>query len=706
MCFVHNHNVSLTQTVLTDLDSDHLPVIISLAENIQSQPKVPRLITGQTDWEKFRQELDKNVVIPTSYNSTSDINKAVQILTNIICESTKRSVIHKNRRNDRTNYNLVPNDILAIIREKNRIRKQWQRTRNPTDKKILNKLTSIIRVKLDEHRILKYNEFLNEISPGDQSLWVETKRILNQPSLIPQLQTEDGQIATTDKEKCEFLADQLERTYTTQNITDLNTTIEVNEFLADNNDHTTAPVAFTTPKEIAGIIKNFKRRKAPGRDIIPNIVLKELSPKTIAYLTSIYNACLRYSYFPKAWKAADIIVFPKPGKPKHDPKNFRPISLLPGLSKILEKVVHKRLLDFLHKGGFLPQHQFGFRKGYSTIHQLQRVTELIVNGFETKMYSAAISLDVASAFDSVWHKGLLYKIKKGAPHYIYSLLNSFLGERTFRVRINGIYSSERTVSSGIPQGSILSPLLFIVFCHDMPTSDNCMLATYADDTLLITKNHDLNIAITELQKSLTETANWFKKWNFRLNARKTNAKIFSLKKIETSKNGTIDNVEIPWLDKSSPLKYLGVELDTRLTYKHHINRRLNIAHQRLSQLYPLINRRTPLKIECSKLLYKSLIRPLLTYACPVWYGISMGVKQRLESFQNKILRIALNAPWFVRNNQIRRELGIEQLSEHIDQLSKTHHLKLQNHPAARIHHLGEVTSNRRLKPRLFHDFHQ
>ena len=196
------------------------------------------------------------------------------------------------------------------------------------------------------------------------------------------------------------------------------------------------PACHTTPAEVSNIIKNLKNNKSPGHDKITNKIIKNLPPKSIIWLTYIYNALLRLSYFPPTWKHSIIITILKPGKPSNCPTSYRPISLLPAFGKMFEKIILKRLMSIAQKENILPDIQFGFRSNHSTTHQLHRVTDFISSALETKKYCSGVFLDVAKAFDTVWHQGLLFKLKKILPAPYYLLLKSYLENRSFKVRIN------------------------------------------------------------------------------------------------------------------------------------------------------------------------------------------------------------------------------------------------------------------------------
>lgn len=315
-------------------------------------------------------------------------------------------------------------------------------------------------------------------------------------------------------------------------------------------------------------------------------------------------------------------------------------------------------------------------------------------------------LDVSAAFDTVWHDGLLYKLKKTCPpDFIFRIVESFLSDRSFEARVNTSTSSRRYLRAGVPQGAILSPLLYILYCSDMPNTFSAELATFADDTALLSKSFSLEAAIETLQESIDNLSSWFLKWRLRLNGSKTVAKIFALRKFDPVNVPPlqVEGARVPWTPTDQGVRYLGVYFDTRLTWKLHTLTKLQQAHTRLTMLYPLINRNTPLRHKCITLLYMSLIRPILTYACPVWFGASNTNKRRLQSFQNKVLRMALNAPWFVRNRQIHRELGLPPLEEHLQDLIRRHHSNLALCEGASTFHIGGRSHTHRLKAKLYQD---
>lgn len=698
-----NFAAPIQHKVIPELDSDHLPVIISFLFQPQLASTHPRLITGKVDWETFGIKLDECLHLPQNLDSIDGINSAVQHFTKCLQKATQFAT-YKQFSNKTNSFLTPPLRIINLIKSKHEARRQWMRYRQPHMRRRLNQLIRQVKREIDEYKITSYKAYVSDLNPSDSSLWRATKRILRTPTIIPPLR-HNNNIYESDHEKCNVLAEFFEEAFSPNNVTDEDTASLINDSLTKETSTVELPIKYATPSEIKELIKRLPLRKTPGPDLIPNIVLKNLTSKAISHLTSIFNSCIYQGYFPDSWKKAEIIVFHKPNKPKSSTSSYRPISLLSSLSKLLEKVIQKRLNIFIEASNAIPPHQFGFRPKHSTTHQVQRIVETIVHGFENKKHSTAIFLDVSQAFDKVWHAGLLYKLEcLGFPQYLKNILKSFLFNRQFCVKINSSSSTYRQISAGVPQGSILGPLLFNVFMYDIPIPLDATLALYADDTTIITQSTDIQEACHQLQTSTNDVVQWFNKWNLCLNPAKSEAKIFTLKRLHEPPEIVINNSRINWNPPDQAIKYLGVLLDRKLNFNLHVNSKLNQAYSRLSILFPIINRRSSLKSSCTVLIYKTILRPLVLYACQVW-GLVISSKKlsKIQVFQNKVLRIAVNSPWYIRNVQLHRELGIDPVIEYIRKMTVKFSHRLNYVPGARHFAIGLPIENRRLRPRLYQD---
>lgn len=251
----------------------------------------------------------------------------------------------------------------------------------------------------------------------------------------------------------------------------------------------------------------------------------------------------------------------KPGKPAEDVTSYRPISLLPVPSKVLERLLLTRLMPIIEEKQLISEHQFGFRRKHSTIDQVHRLVEKIQSGFEAGKYCAAVFLDISQAFDKIWHEGLLYKIKLNFPPSYYILLKSYLSERHFIVRHGNAVTELNKIRAGVPQGSVLGPILYLLYTADLPTQTKMTIGTFADDTAVLATHHDRMTASRMLQDNINSIDKWLKRWRIKVNETKSIQITFTLKH-KSCPPIYINGVQIPQADE---VRYLGMHLDKRLT---------------------------------------------------------------------------------------------------------------------------------------------
>ncbi|XP_011699550.1 PREDICTED: RNA-directed DNA polymerase from mobile element jockey-like [Wasmannia auropunctata] len=243
----------------------------------------------------------------------------------------------------------------------------------------------------------------------------------------------------------------------------------------------------------------------------------------------IIAASLKACYFPSVWKRALVLAFPKPGKDPASP-NYRPISLLSILSKIYEGIIYSQIELHVNTNNVIINEQFGFKPQHSTVLQLLRVSEYFELEINKNRNSAMILLDIKRAFDSVWHKGLLYKLHlQQLPVYLIKIVRDYLSDRSFAVSFQGELSSYLTVAAGIPQGSRLGPLLFNAFANDIPRTTTTQLAVYADDTAVFTSSWSPTLLSHRLQSHVDTIIQYFSDWKMAINADKTEAICFTRK---------------------------------------------------------------------------------------------------------------------------------------------------------------------------------
>lgn len=449
--------------------------------------------------------------------------------------------------------------------------------------------------------------------------------------------------------------------------------------------HTSNPAPFTTPGAIQLQIRRLANKKAPGDDKIINAALKFLPKKGILTLTNIINGCLRHSYFPTAWKLATIITIPKPGKDPTDPVNHRPIALLSSISKIYERVILK-ILNSNIVGKIRPE-QHAFRQGHSTTSQIVNLIDNISMSLSANEHTAAVFLDVEKAFDTVWHDGLLHKmLLMNIPIHTIKIIESFLRNRTFKVRVEDKTSSIRIAKAGVPQGSCLSPTLFLIYTNDLPVHDKCNIALFADDTMFSSRDKNVNRARLQLQRQLVLAGDWFNKWKLKINPSKTVAVMFGKTKPYRIPPLTVQNSSITW---SHNAKYLGVTLDKRLIFTEHVTQIIKKGTRIRGMLYPVLNRKSPLSLKTRIRLFSMYIIPILTYAGAAWAPfLPKSQWKRLEAIQTIGLRTISGLPTYLKNEILLKQFNIPTLKNNILQQSKAMFYKNKYSSHTHIQNLG------------------
>ena len=284
------------------------------------------------------------------------------------------------------------------------------------------------------------------------------------------------------------------------------------------------------PQTLVKLVKFLKRGKAPGPDTIHNEVLK-LGTTTSLYhhLAKLFTSSIQLGHTPTAWKIATPRVLLMPDKPPFLTTSYRPISLISLIMKLFERVIEQRLRSHLEHIGFINKHQSGFRRAKSTDDHLFRLSQSILESFNRGEYVVAAFLDVEKAFDNVWHNRLRYKIfQLDLPTKMTRWLSDFLVGRLIHVKVNNFFSNQINPKAGVPQGSVLSTLLFLIYVIDLPTCHHKQnsLSQFADDTAQWAFSLNIHIAAKLLQQGLLKLATWCAKWRIKLNPDKAKVIIF------------------------------------------------------------------------------------------------------------------------------------------------------------------------------------
>lgn len=629
------------------LDSDHIPLTCTIFGSFyEKSTSIP--LYNKANWKNIGKwvetEINRNV-LQTGIITHNNIEDVINKTTSIVQNAVRQIPIGKKQTWQRKLSKLT----LNLIGQRNRYRRLLQRCSDHQERLTITAVLKQLRALIDYHvchdRNNSWSTFLQGLPPGNKKFWLLTKAIKGKKTPIGPLSI-DGVAVYNNEQIANEIANVFEYYHgITQNMSSSSDRVVLKHMnWLQNQVVDDAEIEFTCKEEVQYLIKKLKNGKAPGIDGIKPIILKNMPDSLLTLIVKIFNWCLKNTYFPKSFKHAKVIPILKQGKDPKSAKSYRPISMLNCLDKVFEKIILSRLSEQAENNNVLKDEQFGFRSEHSTTHQIKRIVNTIKNNKMRRKSTGIVFLDIEKAFDTIWHNGLVFKLNKfGFPIYLQKIIMSFLSERSFVVDIGNHLSDKKTILAGVPQGSVLSPLLYSIYTSDYTLLKRHSAALYADDTAILSSGKVSNAIVKNMKASLVHVEKYFSKWKIKINEGKTQAIIFpfnkSPKRIPTI-NLTIQGSNVPL---QNSIKYLGVILDKKLTFKEHISYISRKALRCGRALFPLLNRKSSLNVQNKILLYKMCIRPIMTYGCQVWSKLCAKTHfKKLQIIQNKNLKIIFN----------------------------------------------------------------
>lgn len=663
-----------------DYPSDHRAVKLRINIDSRLTKVIPKKFPNYnaTDWRMFKDTLDsklRDLNVPNHRNmSPTEIDDSIDQFTSAIRSTIAEivPVVALHRRNQIP----LPQNIIDLINNRKRLRRRWQRNRyTHYDYQLRSEiscLTVLIDMQIKVHHQQHWEKRLQSVTL-DNSTFKKIKQftgsLTREPTPALTIPNSDA-IVSNDNDKADLLGSHFEAVHNRNHLigdqarsTRIN--LEVNTSFVDHAPKTVfSPVASANPsfvynpdrhlvsvKSLSDLLKVRPNKKSVGTDGIPDIVLKKMSLRAKIFTAMLFNQIYNSGYYPSAWKRAVVIPIHKKDKPKQDPNSYRPIALLPCISKLYESAVKPRLKSECSSLGVIPLDQFGFEFGRCTSQpQIKFQTDIATN-LNSRKPTIACALDIEKAFDTIWHEGLVFKMKEAnfSPH-ICLIIYNYLKGRSFVVKANSTMSKAFTITAGVPQGGVLSAPLFNIYVADLPQpahhQNQIQRLQYADDTLLYVSTFNLFDGQERINRYLTELQSYYEKWKMKLNPGKAEAIVFRgtckqhTKKVSRDcKNVKIvvDGHQLALQDK---LKYLGVIYASRPTFVSHVDHAIRKASNAFNAIRPVLRCINGLSLKIKLLCYKQLVRPVLTYGFPAWCHISSHQMERLRVFERKCLRLA------------------------------------------------------------------
>ena len=589
-------------------------------------------------------------------NVDSVCRKWTESLLNIARQFIPNKVVTI-RPNDAPFYNAELRRMKRGVMRKYSLAK---RTQNPTDwdsyRMVRNEYTDALREAKEQYSLKVASDLRSCENINPKRWWHSVKNLMgrSRQSQYPPLNVH-GTMINDPKLKAEAFNEY----FASQTV------------LADDNvslpqnypqfEHSSLCDIVITEEEVLDQIKAIKSNKATGPDLVSPRMIKEAAESICPSLTKLFNLSLRCGVVPAMWKEANVIPIHKK-KDKGDIKNYRPVSLLSCVGKLHERVIFKHVYNYMHDNNLLSRLQSGFRPGDCTVNQLIDIYHTISHALDKKKHVRLVFCDISKAFDKVWHTGLLFKLSKlGIQGSMLTWFRNYLSDRKQRVCLQGQSSNWAPILAGVPQGSVLGPLLFLVYINDIVNEVKSNIRLFADDTTLHIEVFDPQVAADMLNVDLNSISSWAKQWLVTFSPEKTTSMVCSLRQKSAVPdllfNGTI-------LEDVTSHRHLGITLSNDMSWQKHLEDITVRANKRLDILCCLssyIDRQTLSK------LYVSFVRPILEYGDTLFNSAcSQQQSHMLEAVQKRAARIITGCIRGTPSKLMYDDLGWNSLKERRD----------------------------------------
>ena len=636
---------------------DHLPIFAQLSLSINKPPSYKRWVWDykKGDYEKFRQ-----LLLHAPWHSCfvdGNVDESTLNWSNLFIQCAEQCIPHYEATIRPRDKPFMNSEIRKLIKKRDSLRKEFLQNKDVTIgehyRLYRNKVVSEIR----KAKKQKENELDSHISAKlpPKKWWKLCKSsIAPQPGNLngPLLDTY-GNLVTESLNKAELLND----FFVSQS--ELDAESDSIPFVEHEDTNIIEPLIIM-PEEVFGILTKLDANKASGPDGIGNLLLHEAAVPIAQPLTELFNFCLSLNKFPSSWKIAQVVPIFKKGDPLHC-TNYRPISLLPCVSKVFERLLFDHIFSFLKSNKLLIPNQSGFIPGDSTVNQLMAICNNISSHLDKGEEVIGVFLDLTKAFDKVWHAGLKHKLREiGIRGQLFELLSSYLHYRKQFVTLNGHTSQLKMMHAGVPQGSVLGPLLFLIYINDITSDIKNDPYLFADDTSVLShiESGDAYQAVNMLNCDLSQIQSWAKKWLICIHPQKTVAMLFSNKRVPSTLPPILLGDQV--ISLVSAHSHLGMTFTPTLSWTEHIERVSAKCYKILGILKRYKYRWTRNALETC---YFSFVRPIVEYGSIIYDSCSIGDSNKLEAVQLEAARLVTGAKKGTSHDALYSELGWLTLKE-------------------------------------------
>jgi hypothetical protein len=614
---------------LDSISSDHYPwqleVDIETSEYVQLRRTMGNITESKESRIKFQELIETNLPLTeptTDVEAELYVEQMEDILTGALDEMAP---LREAKRREE-----LPMHIQYMIQHRNRSKLRAKNApRGHILRRIYNAAKNILKQALQEYRETQWNTVIESPENNFTKMWKIQRSLKAKPQRLPEL---PGMV--TEEDTINALVD---------------TAIVKDAIVSHDHANTEIftpyqPLSETNLNEVIRALRLFKNKKAPGPDQLRADALKLAGPAYHNALAHIINYTLRTGYFPKRWKLGDCIFLHKPGKSHTEAASYRPITLLCIMGKLCERIMYSRILSEINRLELIPEYQHGFTKHKGTGTQILRTGKVITDALAKRNSVAMISTDLSKAFDSINHTGLSRKLfDAGMANNVIQLIENYLSGREARGKYRTMYGKKMPVPHGVPQGSILGPILFNLYVSDIPKNHiaGITLSQYADDLCILNEACNPDTASRRAAWAAKTIINYYKEWGLQCNVNKTDCAMFTNKR-KYSRTVKLEHENLPI---KTSIKYLGVHLDQRLVMKEHAKNTVKKVKQVRGMLAPIIGWYSKVSLEIKIKVIKATLLPIIDYGIVQLYPrVCKSKLTELERQYRMALKVAANFP--------------------------------------------------------------
>ena len=603
--------------------SDHASINVEIVFNVKKRIDKDRFQYRKADLDAIKRELGE-----VDWDSTlghSDVEENWMVFKQMFKTMQDKYVPRVTGRPGKRNRQAwISAEVRNLVREKKAAYRRYRKNRTEENKCAYKDIRNRVKTCIKNDKRLFEQKLAHDAKSNPKVFWsyVNSKRKLKQG--ICELERDDGTMAVEDQEKAEVLNTFFASVFTKENVTNV-PQVKKQEISNERK-------LVITLDQVRKKLLTMNENKSPGPDGFHPYMLKHLAEQLSYPIYLLFNQSLDQAKVPSDWRNANITAIFKKGD-KKQPGNYRPVSLTSIVCKIMEQFMREAVMGHMTSNNLICKEQHGFLKGKTCITNLLESLDSWTESMDNRKAVDVVYLDFKKAFDKVPHKRLITKLRMyGMDNRVVDWIEDFLRDRRQRVIVNGEKSGWRDVSSGIPQGSVLGPSLFIVYINDLPETLHSESKIFADDTKVHTEVEEGGAE--RLQEDIDRLQEWSGAWQIQFNVDKCAVVHLGANNPKQDYYMKFGNT-VQTIKKSDGEKDLGVLVDEKLMFSKHIEAMVQKANKVLGILKRSF-KHVPVKEYV--MLYKSIVRSILEYANVVWNPILERDKDNIEKIQRRFTK--------------------------------------------------------------------